>query len=209
MFPFSSLDLDDFFLPNPDCCLLPPSKATSIFEVKPASRLQDLKKNSKKKHWKPHENQKYIAFLKENKNLFEKDREDKRLMKINMMMSKSVRTKNATQCRSHHQKMLVHYKTIENIILFLGDEKPEQLEDEGESLLESTGAEMVEEHNQGTIQEEPKCAVNEDLLSEYERWFNFWPSLILYFPFIIITAYNIAHQSILILPSALSAYCYY
>lgn len=64
-------------------------------------------------------------------------------MKINMMMSKSVRTKNATQCRSHHQKMLMHYKTIDNIILSLGEEKADQPDNEGECGHESNGHEEV------------------------------------------------------------------
>lgn len=173
MFPLSSLELDDFLFSNTDCFSLQSFKTSFTLEKRLAGRLQDLKKSSKKKHWKAHENQKYIEFLKENKDLFEKDREDKRLMKINIMMSKSVRTKNATQCRSHHQKMLVHYKTIENIILFLGEEKSEQHENEGESVQESTGVEMVQENNSSTVQEEMKCAVNEDQISECERWFNF------------------------------------
>ena len=94
-------------------------------------------------------------------------------MKINMMMSKSVRTKNATQCRSHHQKMLMHYRTIENIILFLGEEKAEQHDDEGESVQESNGREEAEEQSSSTREEEPKCTVNEEQFNEYERWFNF------------------------------------
>ena len=31
-------------------------------------------------------------------------------------MSKAVKTKSPTQCRSHHQKMLIKYETYENII---------------------------------------------------------------------------------------------
>jgi hypothetical protein len=57
-----------------------------------------------------------VDFLRNNMEIFEKNREDKRLMKINILMSNHVKSKNSTQCRSHHQKMLVHYKTIQNII---------------------------------------------------------------------------------------------
>lgn len=57
--------------------------------------------------------------------IFEKNREDKRLMKINILMSEHVKSKNSTQCRSHHQKMLAHYKTIQNIIRCLSYEEPE------------------------------------------------------------------------------------
>lgn len=37
-------------------------------------------------------------------------------MKINVVMSKCIRSKNSTQCRSHHQKMLLSYKSIKGII---------------------------------------------------------------------------------------------
>jgi hypothetical protein len=77
---------------------------------------KDSRRKSKRRHWKLHENQKYVCFLRENMELFEKNREDKRLMKINILMSNHVRSKNSIQCRSHHQKMLAHYKTIQNII---------------------------------------------------------------------------------------------
>ena len=95
-------------------------RATSVCKKKNYSGLQDdSRKKSKKKHWKPQENSKYVQFLRENMSLFEKNREDKRLMKINILMSNYVKSKNSNQCRSHHQKMLAHYKTIENIIACL------------------------------------------------------------------------------------------
>lgn len=89
------------------------------------------------------------------------------------MMSKTVRTKNATQCRSHHQKMLMHYKTIDNIILSLGEEKTEQQDNEGECGQESSRNEEVEEQSSTTREEEPKCGINEELMNEYQLWFSF------------------------------------
>ena len=84
-----------------------------------------------------------------------------------MMMSKTVRTKNATQCRSHHQKMLMHYKTIDNIILSLREESTDQQDNEGEYGQESHGHEEVEEQSSATREEEQKCGVNEELMNEY------------------------------------------
>jgi hypothetical protein len=66
-----------------------------------------------------------VEFLRNNMEIFEKNREYKRLMKINILMSEHVKSKNSTQCRSHHQKMLAHYKSIENIIQCLCSEESE------------------------------------------------------------------------------------
>ena len=92
-------------------------KTVSFIKKKNYQGLQDdSRKKSKKKHWKPQENKRYVDFLRNNMEIFEKNREDKRLMKINILMSGHVKSKNSTQCRSHHQKMLAHYKSVQNII---------------------------------------------------------------------------------------------
>jgi len=36
-------------------------------------------------------------------------------------MSKYIKTRNASQCRSHHQKMLLYYKDIPSIISSIDD----------------------------------------------------------------------------------------
>jgi predicted nucleic acid binding AN1-type Zn finger protein len=120
--------------------------------AKKPCNLQDRKKTSKKKHWKPLENMRYVAFLSENKELFEKDREDKRILKINILMSKYVKSKNSTQCRSHHQKMLVHYKNIDNIILYLCSQPEEEIQiQEEEDVQNSEVLQSVEtEDSTGT-----------------------------------------------------------
>ena len=41
---------------------------------------------------------------------------EKRTEKINVKMSSEIKGKTSAQCRSHHQKMIKHYKTIEGII---------------------------------------------------------------------------------------------
>lgn len=60
MFSLTFADLDDFFLPTPDCSEVPESSPPQESEKRVVVRLQDLKKSSKKKHWKAHENLKYI-----------------------------------------------------------------------------------------------------------------------------------------------------
>jgi hypothetical protein len=88
----------------------------SIKKDKIVGFQDEKRKRARKKHWKPVENQRYVEFLRRNTDLFEKNREDKRLMKINLLMSKFVKSKTSTQCRSHHQKMLLHYGSIQAII---------------------------------------------------------------------------------------------
>jgi hypothetical protein len=38
------------------------------------------------------------------------------MVKINVKMSQKIRTRKPAQCRSHNQKMLIKYGSIENII---------------------------------------------------------------------------------------------
>ena len=52
------------------------------------------------------------------------------------MMSNFVKTKSSTQCRSHHQKMELHYKSIAGIIAYFEKEifsfanyQPEELQE--------------------------------------------------------------------------------
>jgi hypothetical protein len=66
--------------------------------------------------WTDAENRRYASFLQEFSHLFELSPEERRLKKVNLLMSKKVRTRNTTQCHSHHQKMLEKYGSIKNII---------------------------------------------------------------------------------------------
>jgi hypothetical protein len=40
-------------------------------------------------------------------------------MKINVMMSKAVKTRSPDQCRSHHQKMMKYHHTISGIVQYI------------------------------------------------------------------------------------------
>ncbi len=62
--------------------------------------------------WSPEENIKYIRFLIKNKQKFFDSDKTKRYRIFNKMAI-YLRTRNATQCRTHHQKMLLKYKTLE------------------------------------------------------------------------------------------------
>lgn len=54
--------------------------------------------------------------------MFEMNLAQKKNLKINVMMSKKVKTRNSYQCRSHHQKMIKKYGTIQNLISYMTSE---------------------------------------------------------------------------------------
>lgn len=57
-----------------------------------------------------------MYFLEAHNWLFERSNSDRRLLKINVLMSLWVKTRSPDQCRSHHQKMMKYHSDIPNII---------------------------------------------------------------------------------------------
>ncbi len=53
------------------------------------------------------------------KHIFELSLLEKKRLKVNVMLSKKIPSRTSTQCHSHHQKMVLKYGAIENIILEL------------------------------------------------------------------------------------------
>ena len=51
-----------------------------------------------------------------NKGIFDLSLPEKKKIKINVMLSKKIPTRNSTQCHSHHQKMILKYGSVERII---------------------------------------------------------------------------------------------
>ena len=74
------------------------------------------KKGKGKYHWGKVEQKRYVDFLLENMNYFELSPNDRRVMGINSRMSKIIKTRDTNQCRSHHQKMLIKFDSVERII---------------------------------------------------------------------------------------------
>jgi hypothetical protein len=76
------------------------------------------KKSSKKKcyRWTEEQQKKYVHFLAENISLFKMNYLDKMNLKVHVRMSRFIPNRNSYQCRSHHQKMMVKYGSIENLI---------------------------------------------------------------------------------------------
>jgi hypothetical protein len=57
-----------------------------------------------------------MEFLICNYSLFTQSHTDRRLMKINVLMSQTIKTRSPDQCRSHHQKMIKYHSDIPSII---------------------------------------------------------------------------------------------
>lgn len=50
------------------------------------------------------------------KHVFELSLLEKKRLKVNVMLSKKIPSRTSTQCHSHHQKMVLKYGSIDNII---------------------------------------------------------------------------------------------
>jgi hypothetical protein len=57
-----------------------------------------------------------MQFLEDNHMLFNGSNNERRMIKINVLMSKCVKTRSPDQCRSHHQKMIKYHQDIPTII---------------------------------------------------------------------------------------------
>lgn len=66
--------------------------------------------------WTLAQNTAYKQFLMGNSKLFDQDRQGRKILKINVMMSRLIKSRSADQCRSHHQKMMKYHRSIPQII---------------------------------------------------------------------------------------------
>lgn len=67
-------------------------------------------------YWTDTENKRYANFLVEFGYMFAMTTRERRQKKINLLMSRRVRTRNPVQCHSHHQKMVKKYGCLSEII---------------------------------------------------------------------------------------------
>ena len=66
--------------------------------------------------WTVEENKKYLEFLNEHRQIYESSEKVRWASKINKTLSSYVTTRKPSQCRSHHQKMLIRHRDIDGII---------------------------------------------------------------------------------------------
>lgn len=91
---------------------------TSEGQLKQAPKEKEKKSNKKypkMSRWTHEENVLYKRFLRQNSRKFTHNC-SKKFLKFEKM-SYEIGSKTPNQCRSHHQKMIIKFKTIQNIIL--------------------------------------------------------------------------------------------
>jgi len=67
-------------------------------------------------HWTHIEQKKYVNYIAEHKKIFELPLKDKKAKGIHQKMSKYMQTRTSIQCRSHHQKMLSKFGSLDAIV---------------------------------------------------------------------------------------------
>jgi hypothetical protein len=87
-------------------------------EIRAIKTRINSKTNSTKYHynWNKIEQRKYINFLLKHSDLFELTNEERKCLKINVVMGEAIKTRTAAQCHTHHQKMMIKFGCIEGII---------------------------------------------------------------------------------------------
>ena len=73
-------------------------------------------KKVKSYHWTDAEHSRYIKFLLKKGELFQRSPLERKIARVNVIMSSMVGTRNPTQCHTHHQKMMIMYGSVEEII---------------------------------------------------------------------------------------------
>ena len=68
-------------------------------------------------YWTFEENKLYHEFLRTHYGIFDIPLSERKILKVNVLMSLEIKTRNAQQCHSHHQKMMKKYKSIDNLLL--------------------------------------------------------------------------------------------
>ena len=77
---------------------------------------EDVSTEGSPYHWSLTEQKKYVNFVAERRETFVLCSKDKRVKGIHQKMSKFIKSRNSTQCRSHHQKMLQKFETVDGIL---------------------------------------------------------------------------------------------
>ena len=70
-------------------------------------------------NWNMVENKRYLKFLIKKRKLFNLSSYEKKCIKINCLMAEEIKTRNAAQCHTHHQKMVMKYGSIDNVLIEL------------------------------------------------------------------------------------------
>ena len=120
---------------------------------KPLQRPKIIKQNDLY-HWSDVEHHRYLVFLSKNAHLFELSLAQRKRKKVHQLMSNHVKARDAFQCRSHHQKMLSRFGSIDGILSGCLPESPIMISDsnvESTTLVESQ--QICQERTEGSRSE--------------------------------------------------------
>jgi hypothetical protein len=67
-------------------------------------------------NWTDLENNRYMQALKQYASILCLSPQERRVKKVNLLLSRKVRTRSPLQCHSHHQKMMAKYGSLEKVI---------------------------------------------------------------------------------------------
>ena len=79
-------------------------------------RVARPKGRNSKYTWNMIEERRYINFLMTNYHIFELPAYEQTLVGINTQISKAIKSRDPTQCRCHHQKMVKKFKDVASIV---------------------------------------------------------------------------------------------
>ena len=115
-------------------------------------------------HWTFTEQQKYWTFLTNNPHLFEMSLKEKKGGKLYKKVSNFIKTRTAIQCKSHHQKMILKFGSIKEIVTSLDEELLElfQFEKEQNSSRSSKESDKIKEEEE----EQKRDKIRETSLKE-------------------------------------------
>lgn len=66
--------------------------------------------------WRKAEKKRYLLFLKDNRHLFALSKAERKIIKINVLMSRAIKSRTPAKCHSFHQKMIKKHGSIDHII---------------------------------------------------------------------------------------------
>lgn len=125
-----------------------PQLAQNSFERQRTERGKAVKNA-----WNKAEKRRYVGFLKKNKRLFALAPEQRKELKINVLMSRAVRTRSPAKCHSFHQKMIIKYSSVDLILANFAQQLTKRtpvdacIETEEPNCEESLSAEREEQAN--------------------------------------------------------------
>ena len=122
----------------------------SFRELQVGESRKEKERLQGKGKWTREEQRAYIQFIRENMSEME-TKLMRKSRKVFLNMSKLVRTRTADQCRSHHQKILLYHKSLEEIVRFYEQESTVMEEHDFKKQIKTNADESKESRHQQRV----------------------------------------------------------